>query len=240
MKWNKKNSWLILFLIFNLNIPFTHAFDSKGIASFYAGMFHGKKTASGEIYDMYDLTAAHLKFPFGTFLKVTNLSNNKWVIVKINDRGPYIKGRVIDLSKEAARQLSIIKPGVTKIKMEVLAKSSKKLQKKWLLIYEKQKNRFLNQTQSFEERKIYSQYGNIFNFNSGFGVQIGAFKTINNALAACTRMEYKGYTPYLCILSVNGEKLIRVIAGHYDAETKAKLELKKIEKLGYNCFIKTY
>lgn len=71
------------------------------MASWYGGKFHGRTTASGEIYNMYSLTAAHKTMKFGTKVKVTNLSNNKSVIVRINDRGPFIKGRVIDLSKKA-------------------------------------------------------------------------------------------------------------------------------------------
>lgn len=71
------------------------------MASWYGGKFHGRTTASGEIYNMYSLTAAHKTMKFGTKVKVTNLSNNKSVVVRINDRGPFIKGRVIDLSKKA-------------------------------------------------------------------------------------------------------------------------------------------
>lgn len=74
---------------------------NAGMASWYGGKFHGRTTASGEVYNMYSLTAAHKTMKFGTKVKVTNLSNNKSVIVKINDRGPFIKGRVIDLSKKA-------------------------------------------------------------------------------------------------------------------------------------------
>lgn len=74
---------------------------NAGMASWYGGKFHGRTTASGEIYNMYSLTAAHKTMKFGTKVKVTNLSNNKSVVVRINDRGPFIKGRVIDLSKKA-------------------------------------------------------------------------------------------------------------------------------------------
>lgn len=74
---------------------------NAGMASWYGGKFHGRTTASGEVYNMYSLTAAHKTMKFGTKVKVTNLSNNKSVIVRINDRGPFIKGRVIDLSKKA-------------------------------------------------------------------------------------------------------------------------------------------
>lgn len=92
-----------------------------GEASYYGADFHGKKTASGEIFDMNALTAAHLELPFGTLCKVTNLMNSKEVIVRINDRGPFVKNRVIDLSYGAAKELDAIVSGVIDVKIEVLS-----------------------------------------------------------------------------------------------------------------------
>ena len=92
----------------------------EGLASYYSLEAHGKITASGERYDMYKLTAAHRIFPFGTVVKVTNLRNGKSVKVRINDRGPAIKGRIIDLSWEAARRLGMLKEGVTRVRVEVV------------------------------------------------------------------------------------------------------------------------
>lgn len=93
---------------------------SKGImrASWYGPGFHGKLTASGEIYDQYALTAAHKDLPFGTILEITNSRNNKSVLVRINDRGPYIQGRHIDLSKGAAIALGMVERGVIKVKVK--------------------------------------------------------------------------------------------------------------------------
>ena len=87
-------------------------------ASWYGPKFHGKLTANGEIYDQMGFTAAHKSFPFGTLLKLTNPGNNKSIIVRINDRGPYIKGRQIDLSKKAAMELGTFHKGVVKLKVE--------------------------------------------------------------------------------------------------------------------------
>lgn len=95
---------------------------SVGMASYYSNGLRGKKTASGERYDPNKLTAAHKTLPIGTIVKVTNLGNNKQVVVKINDRGPYVRGRIIDLSYSAARQLGMLKDGVTKVKIEVVSK----------------------------------------------------------------------------------------------------------------------
>lgn len=87
-------------------------------ASWYGPRFHGRFTANGEIYDQNAMTAAHKSMKFGTILRITNPRNNKSVIVRINDRGPYIPGRHIDLSKAAAEELDVIKNGVKRLKIE--------------------------------------------------------------------------------------------------------------------------
>jgi len=87
-------------------------------ASWYGPGFHGRTTANGEVYDMHALTAAHKSLKFGTLLKVTNPKNDSSVIVRINDRGPYIRGRQLDLSKEAAKQLDFIRHGVVKLEVK--------------------------------------------------------------------------------------------------------------------------
>jgi len=91
------------------------------IASWYGPKFHGKITANGEIYDQMAFTAAHKKLKFGTLLKITNLKNDKSVIVRINDRGPYIPGRNIDLSKASALALGMMHRGVIKVKVEQIS-----------------------------------------------------------------------------------------------------------------------
>ena len=91
-----------------------------GKASWYGHAHHGKKTASGEIYDMHALTAAHRTLPLGTKLRVTNLENNRSVVVRVNDRGPYVDGRVLDLSRAAARELGELGDGLFDVRLEVL------------------------------------------------------------------------------------------------------------------------
>lgn len=91
---------------------------TSGVASFYGPKFHGRQTASGEIFDMYQFTAAHRQFPFGTRLKVTNLDNGKSVIVRVNDRGPFVKSRVLDLSYAAAKDIDMVTSGVANVKIE--------------------------------------------------------------------------------------------------------------------------
>lgn len=91
-----------------------------GTASYYADEFHGRKTANGETYDMYKLTAAHRNLPFNTSVRVTNLKNNKSVTVRINDRMPDFKNRVIDLSYGAAKQIDMIQDGIVEVRVEIL------------------------------------------------------------------------------------------------------------------------
>ncbi|MCB9080410.1 MAG: septal ring lytic transglycosylase RlpA family protein [Lewinellaceae bacterium] len=94
-----------------------------GVASFYANDFQGDKTASGELYDMNKLTAAHKMLPFGTRVKVTRMDNNKSVIVRVNDRGPYIAGRVIEVSYAAAKQLGMVADGQVEVRLDIMGNS---------------------------------------------------------------------------------------------------------------------
>jgi len=89
-------------------------------ASWYGPGFHGRKTANGEVYNQFELTAAHKSLKFGTLLRLTNFDNNKSIIVRINDRGPYFEDRELDLSYASARALGILKPGVRKVKVELV------------------------------------------------------------------------------------------------------------------------
>ena len=92
-----------------------------GIASYYGRRFHGRRTASGEAFDMHRLTAAHRLLSFGTVLQVTNLSNGKSVKVRVNDRGPYVGGRVLDLSWAAAERIGMLHCGLAKVRIDVVA-----------------------------------------------------------------------------------------------------------------------
>jgi rare lipoprotein A len=93
-----------------------------GIASWYGHPYHGRRAANGEIYDMDRLTAAHRTLPFETWVEVANLSNQKSVTVRITDRGPFIDGRIIDLSRAAANQIDLIRPGITQVQIKVVSR----------------------------------------------------------------------------------------------------------------------
>lgn len=91
-----------------------------GIASWYGDPFHGQRTSSGEVYDMHAMTAAHRTLPFQTVLRVHNLDNGKKTQIRINDRGPFVKGRIIDLSRAAAEEIEMVGPGTAKVRLEIL------------------------------------------------------------------------------------------------------------------------
>ena len=92
----------------------------KGVSSYYGKDFHGKLTANGEVFDMYGITAAHKTIPLNTVVRVTNLDNDKSIILRINDRGPYIEGRMLDCSYGAAKKLGFINAGMANIEMKVI------------------------------------------------------------------------------------------------------------------------
>jgi rare lipoprotein A len=101
-------------------LPAPVGYTERGTASWYGAKFHGRTTASGERYDMHAMTAAHRTLPFGVVVEVTNLDNDRRVRVRINDRGPFKKGRIIDLSYAAARKLDMVHAGLARVKIRVV------------------------------------------------------------------------------------------------------------------------
>lgn len=114
---------IILFLTVLYTIS---GFSQVGIASYYGKGFHGKLTANGEVYNQNAMTCAHRTYPFGTILQVTNLDNDKSVLVKVTDRGPYYGNRIIDLSVAAAQKLEILHKGITKVRIKIISKGDGK------------------------------------------------------------------------------------------------------------------
>ena len=112
------------YVVFNTKyypIPTAEGFIEKGIASWYGGDFHGQRTSNGEVYNMYELTAAHKTLPMGTMLLVKNLDNGKDIVVRVNDRGPFVRGRIIDLSYNAAKSLGMVIGGLARVQIVALA-----------------------------------------------------------------------------------------------------------------------
>lgn len=111
-------TWL---LVFTSVVQSASVGDTEtGIAAYYSNVFHGRRTASGERYDKNAYTAAHKRLPFGTRIRIMNLENDKSVVVKINDRGPSSKKRILDVSRRAARDLDFVRKGLTKVRLEVI------------------------------------------------------------------------------------------------------------------------
>lgn len=168
-----------------------------GLASWYGEDFHGKLTSNKEIYNMNDMTAAHKTLPFGTRVIVTNLNNNKSVTVRINDRGPYIKGRDIDLSYAAAKVLEMIEPGVVPVTIEVLKNLSPRPS---TLKYSIQIGSFSKKTNAVNlRRKLGNRFGRVYitEFKTGlhtyFRVRIKA-NTRDGAEKIAARLQQNGYT----------------------------------------------
>lgn len=100
--------------------PVRPGYTERGVASWYGADFHGRRTASGEVYDMHGLTAAHRTLPFETLVEVRNLANGRAVVVRITDRGPFARGRVVDLSFAAAREIGLVGPGTARVELRVV------------------------------------------------------------------------------------------------------------------------
>ena len=115
---------IIVILIFQTSSLFAEVYKTSVTASYYAEDFHGKRTSNGERFNMYDYTCAHKSLPFGTILRVTNLANGKTCDVRVNDRGPFVASREIDLSKAAAVKLDMIGSGTAKVKLEIIQRGA--------------------------------------------------------------------------------------------------------------------
>ncbi|MBW1971600.1 MAG: septal ring lytic transglycosylase RlpA family protein [Deltaproteobacteria bacterium] len=177
----------------------------EGIASWYGPGFHGKPTSCGEIYNMYQMTAAHKTLPLGTKVMVTNLENGRSVEVTINDRGPFVKGRIIDLSYAAAKQLGIIGKGTAKVRIEVLSKEAL-LMRKDLFSAPKQKE-FTIQVASFIEQRnaiklkndLSKNFKNVYiiplltSQRIFYRVRVGKFRTRDEAVKFAKRLTIIGY-----------------------------------------------
>ncbi len=111
---------VVLVALVTVGVVHSWGYDQVGTASWYGPKFHGQRTSSGEVYNMHEMTAAHKSLPFDTWVKVVDLQTGNSVVVRITDRGPFIPGRIIDLSKAAAQELGIIDTGTARVGLQVL------------------------------------------------------------------------------------------------------------------------
>lgn len=169
-------------------------FVEKGIASWYGTKFHGRRTSSGETYDMYAMTAAHKNLPLPTYVKVTNLKNGKHIIVKVNDRGPFHENRIIDLSYTAAIKLDIVKNGTGLVEVQAIQPGEPVLQN----------------SKSTTPVKTVSSY----NDELGFYIQVGSFGELANAEKMRQKIEPLGeQLVKISQTTVIGKTLYRVRIG---------------------------
>jgi rare lipoprotein A len=201
-----------------------------GKASFYADKFEGVPTSSGEKYKHNKLTAAHKSLPFGTKVRVTNVANNETVEVVINDRGPYVDGRIVDLSRSAAEKLGFINQGLADVKLEVIdagdGKSTGQVQSvSHVAVDEKE-------FYDFEISRLTPK---------GFGVQIGTFQELVNLMRLSENLKnsYKKKVT-VQVKIINGVKYYGLILGQFSTRTKAEQFRDGLKKKFPDAFIAEY
>ena len=201
-----------------------------GKASFYADKFEGKPTASGEKYKHSKLTAAHKTLPFGTKIRVTNLANNQTVEVTVNDRGPYVEGRVVDLSKSAAEKLGYVNIGLADVKVEVIDAGDGKGGGQIIPI----------DKVSVDEKEFYDFEIERFE-PKGFGVQIGTYQELVNLMRLSENLKssyQKKVTVQVKV--VNGLKYYSIILGQFSSRNKADDFLAEVKQKFPDAFITEY
>jgi len=190
-------------------------FKEEGYASWYGKRYHGRKTSIGETYDMYQMTGAHKTLPLPCYIKVTNLKNKRSVIIRINDRGPFIDERIVDLSYAAAHRLEIIKNGSELVKIEMVNPSSVE-----------------TQIEEFRENS------SISSTIKSFYIQAGAFSNEDNASYLINRLSKIKFKNLLNIKKLNKNSLHLVTIGPYASKKSAEEALKNItKKIQLNSFI---
>ncbi|MEO7990823.1 MAG: septal ring lytic transglycosylase RlpA family protein [Chryseolinea sp.] len=213
-----KNLFFTIALIFLTATAFAQV--QTGKASFYADKFDGKPTASGQKYRHNKLTGAHKTLPFGTKVRITNLANNESVEVTINDRGPYVEDRIIDLSKAAAEKLGFVNQGLADVKLEVIDPGDGKTSDPGRTI----------DNVSVDEKEFYEFKIERFN-PRGFAVQIGTYQELVNLMRLSDNLK-SSYQKQVSVQVkiINGVKYYSLLLGQFSSREKAeqfRLELIK-------------
>lgn len=173
-------------------------FVQSGIASWYGSDFHGKTTSNGETYDMHAMTAAHKTLPLGVYVKVRNRDNGRETVVRINDRGPFVTGRIIDLSYSAAKDINIVGSGTAKVMIEALG-----------YLDDSVKGRTAYRAPASYDR-------------GSFGIQVGAFGRLDNAQRMADSVKQRYGISSIREAVVNGTLYYRVRAGNYTSLKEAE------------------
>ena len=202
-------------------------YSEVGVASWYGKDFHAKTTANGEKYDMYSLTAAHRTLPLPSIVKVTNLENGRSLVLRVNDRGPYAKNRIIDVSKRASQLLGFQTQGTTKVRVEVMEKESKAL--KAAMTGEKVDVDNIYKVQ--EEAPVVSS--NVLSSDSyqkgSYFVQVGSYSQEAGAQKVVSELKVKSNIYYV---NVDGQRFYRVRVGPFSNEKEAEVSLAKLKYSG--------
>ncbi len=188
------------------------AYGETGYASWYGGKFQGRQTASGEIFDTNKLTAAHKTLPFGTVVEVTNLDTGKSVQVRINDRGPFVEGRIIDLSRTAATKIGMMATGIAPVKVEIVKTAPEAA---------------TNSKKSSSHSGIPAAHGNGI---SHYSIQIASFAARENADRLHSRLSSRGLAPEF---EESGSGHIRVVLPEIN-ESELDPMLTKLATMGFN------
>lgn len=174
-------------------------FEEEGLASWYGKEYHGQKTSSGEIFNMYDFTAAHRTLPFGTYVEVFSYETGKSVKVRINDRGPFLPGRIIDLSYAAAKELGILSSGISKVKISADRKPEEYFDiKKYNIVLQvgafkiKENAEKLKENLSKKYKRVYSE-----EFNEFTRVLIGPFQDEKEIEKIYNSLKEEGFSPLI-------------------------------------------
>jgi rare lipoprotein A len=192
-------------------IPDATGFREKGMASWYGKEFHGQKTASGETYDMHAITAAHKTLPLGTYVRVKNRNNNKELILRINDRGPFVKNRILDLSYTAAQKLCAIGPGTIPIEIAALGAAGGPVDK-------------TGTPRSFVP----------VDYDTGtFTFQVGAFRDKRNAERLLKKLNQKYPNAHISAFNNGLYTLYRVRIGKYSSLRQIIQEDKILNDMGF-------
>ena len=193
--------------------PMKHAqgFRERGIASWYGEDFHGRKTASGEPYNMYAISAAHKTLPLGTYVKVKNLRNDQTVVVRINDRGPFVRGRIIDLSYGAAKKIGLVEPGTAPVEIVALGTLQT-----------------TPETKKGEPTYIPGNY-----YVGDFSVQVGSFQDKENALTLKKKLANVYDNVHIVLFESNRGTFYRVRVAKCTTLDEARQYEKRLENDGF-------
>lgn len=215
-----------------------YSYSEVGMASWYGEDFHAKKTANGEKYDMNTLTAAHRTLPLPSVVKVTNLENGRSLVLRVNDRGPYAKNRIIDISKRGAQLLGFQTQGTAKVRVEILAKESQEL--KAALLGNKYTPTITASSIStpIKPMQIVGYQPEIKSYAKGsWFVQAGAFSKQAAAQNISAQLEQFGEAN-IYYVNVGGQKFYRVRLGPYKNVAEAEAAAVKVRNFGvYNAKI---